>query len=122
MSSNKSKAIMITMENNNSSFKNNIDFEKLIKDVIRQRWESEYPNDFIVCTTRDLNERANANHAPSTWYNKVLNGHLPHNIIKKIQRVDFDNTEKAIQMRIEIYNSLMNATNLKLWCIENICV
>lgn len=113
---------MITMENSNSSFNNNIDFEKLIKDVIRQRWEREYPNDFIVCTTKDWNEHENANHAPYTWYNKVLNGHLPSNIIKKIQRVDFDNTEKAIQMRIEIYNSLMNATNLKLWCIENICV
>lgn len=113
---------MITMENNNPSFNNSTDFEKLIKNVIRQRWENEYPNDFIVCTTRDLSERANANHAPYTWYNKVLNGHLPDNITTKIQRVDFVNPEKAIQMRIEIYNSLMNATNLKLWCIENICI
>lgn len=108
-------------EDKENPFEFFISFEKMIFKEIKNKWNEERPQDFIVCDAigKDYDE---CNHSAYTWYMKVINGRLASNISSYISdSIKYkESKEEMIDRRIKLYESLMTCDNIVVWCIEHI--
>ena len=95
-------------------------FEQFLFYEIKQKWEKDRPQDFIVCNATG-EEYENCNHSAYSWYIKVVNGSLASNIYNRLSDAAlYQHGPEVIENRIKLYESLIESDNIIMWCVEHI--
>jgi len=109
----------IKVENN---FEHIILFEELLMNIIRYKWEKNYPNHFLKCYV--VNEDYNSiNGAGYSWIMTVINKGNFNNLfdLRKCSDKDvyINGLEKTKNIRKNLANEILNS-NISEWVINNI--
>jgi hypothetical protein len=100
-------------------FKNIYLFEEFISNEVAKRWTKEYPEYFVICNATGQ-EYDDAIRGPYSWYMKFRNGridyHKNYNLTDSAKHklnIDVEETRKAF------YKDMLDASDIRIWCIEN---
>ena len=100
-------------------FKNIYLFEEFISNEVAKRWTNEYPEYFVICNATGK-EYDNAIRGPYSWYMKFRNGridyHKNYNLTDSAKHTLNNNVEET---RKAFYQDMLDASDIRIWCIEN---